>query len=310
EKLQRFRDALQLFTDRVAEDRYVLAVVVVGSLDESTIWKRESLHVWVIEADNVSRRLTSDGKDERIFRILVENEIDIHAEIIPRTRFKHMVEGASRTAFSCNHFATRQMVYSADPSISAWFETANNVATKDKEKELLTFTTWTIHEHEHATRLLNAKRDIELAGQSIVHAAHSVAYTEIIRAGEICEDDVIYRAIDGNPELFQTIYLDVLAKRRNKKVLQGALDAIGRYLHQHHKQHLKPLLQYFKKHPSRVIPLSEVSDHFAYSQVYPWHLAAACRWLQENGYIEKLSAPFQLTKRSIETVEEPAFTEM
>src|SRR5919197_2108663 len=149
-KVVRFEAALHRLIERIAEDRYVLALVLVGSLRPDTIWRRESLAVWVIEADGVSRRLPSDGNDERIFRILVENGINIHAELIPRSRFKKMVEGASRTAFSCNFFARRQMVYSKDPSIESWFEQADSLATKDQERELLTFSTWTIHAHRSA----------------------------------------------------------------------------------------------------------------------------------------------------------------
>src|SRR5262245_20453649 len=130
EKLARFEAALQQFVERVADDRYVLAIVLVGSLRAETIWERESLSLWIIEADGVSRRLPSDGKDERIFRILVENGINIHAEVIPRSRFKMMVEGASRTAFSCNFFAERRIVVSNDPSIETWFTKANRLATK------------------------------------------------------------------------------------------------------------------------------------------------------------------------------------
>src|SRR6478736_5795203 len=95
EKLARFEAALEQFVKRIAEDRYLLAVVLVGSLTEATIWRRESLALWIIEADGVSRRLPSDGNDERIFRILVEDGINIHAEVIPRSRFKQMVEGSS-----------------------------------------------------------------------------------------------------------------------------------------------------------------------------------------------------------------------
>ena len=73
EKIARFQAALDQLIERVAEDRYVLAIVLVGSLLEETAWERESMGVWIIEADNVSRRLRSDGKDERIFRILVED---------------------------------------------------------------------------------------------------------------------------------------------------------------------------------------------------------------------------------------------
>jgi hypothetical protein len=243
-KVGRFQDALDRFVARISDDRSVLAVVLVGSLSTETIWRRYALDVWIIESDGVSRRLRSDGEDERIFRILVEDGINIHAEVIPRTRFKRMVEGSSRTAFSCNFFAERRLVYSVDKSIDAWFDTANTVAVKDQEKELLSFSTWTIHAQRGAQLRLAKKKDLDLAQQQVLEAAHSVAHTEIIRRGEICEGDVIYRAIEGNPELFQAIYLDVLAKRKNRKVLETALDAIDAYLDEHYERHLKPLVAF------------------------------------------------------------------
>ena len=306
EKVARFKAALDQLIERIAEDRYALAVVLVGSLSTETIWHRESLGLWIIEADGVSRRLPSDGNDERVFRILAENGINIHTEVIPRSRFKKMVEGASRTAFSCNFFAVREIVYSKDPSIEGWFKKANSVATKDQERELLTFSTWTIHAHRHARKRLEIKGDLELAAQETLGAAHSVAHTEIIRRGQVWEEDVIYRAIEGAPDLFQTIYLDVLAKPKNRRVLSKALDAIDGYLDEHYKAHLKPLLAYLKKE-NRLVPLSEISDHFAFSQLHPWHLESACEWLERKGLLQKLSAPFKLTKRSTEWVEEPAY---
>ena len=306
EKVARFEAALQQLIDRIAEDRYVLAVVQVGSLSPKTIWQRESLGLWIIEADGVSRRLPSDGNDERVFRILVENDINIHAEVIPRSRFKKMVEGASRTAFSCNFFASvgsftarirRSRVGSRRPTASR---------RRTRSGNCLTFSTWTIHASRHARKRLDIKGDLELAAQETLGAAHSVAHTEIIRRGQVWEQDVIYRAIEVDPDLFQTIYLDVLAKRKNRRVLSTALDAIDGYLDDHYKAHLKPLLGYLKKQ-NRVVPLSEMSDHFAFSQLHPWHLEAACEWLERKGLLQKVSAPFKLTKRSLERVEEPAY---
>src|SRR5712671_2677090 len=58
EKVARFEAALDQLIERIAEDRYVLAVVLVGSLSKETIWHRESLGLWIIEADGVSRRLS------------------------------------------------------------------------------------------------------------------------------------------------------------------------------------------------------------------------------------------------------------
>lgn len=305
-RVARFEAALDQLIDRVAEDRYVLAVVLVGSLSAETIWQRETIGLWIIEADGVSRRLPSDGEDERVFRILVENGINFHAEVIARARFKKMVEGASRTAFSCSFFARRQVVYSKDPSIEGWFKKANSVAVKDREGELLVFSTWTIHAHHHARKRLDVKRDLGLAAQGALSAAHGIAHTEIIRRGRICEQDVIYRAMEGDRALFQTIYLDVLARPRSKRVLATALDAIDGYLVKHYRAHLKPLLGYLKKQ-NRVVPLSEISDQFAFSQMHPGHLESACEWLERKGLLQKVSAPFKLTRRSVERVEEPAY---
>jgi hypothetical protein len=306
EKVAQFQAALDRLIERVAEDRYVLAIVLVGSLSPETIWNRDSIGLWIIEADGASRRLRSDGNEERIYRTLVEDGINIHAQVIPRSRFKMMVEGASRTAFSCNFFSRRTLVYCNDPSIDNWFESANQVATKDRDRELLTFSTWTIHAHRHAQKRLNLRQDIELSFQSTLEAAHSVAYTEIIRIGQVWEQDAIYKAIDVNPKLFQRIYLDVLADPRNRKTLESALDGIDAYLDEHHTLHLKPLLQFLKKE-NRAVPLSEISDTFAFSSVYPWHIESACEWLERKGRLQKLSAPFKLTKRSHEPVEEPAY---
>jgi hypothetical protein len=306
DKLARFKTALAQFVERIMEDRYVLAVVQVGSLQLETIWERESLALWIIEVDGVTRRLPSDGTDERIFRILVENNVNIHAEVIPRSRFKKMVEGASRTAFSCNFFAERRIIVSKDASIESWFKKANRLATKDQQRELLTFSTWTIHAVRHARQRLEIKKDLQLAAQETLWAAHSVAHTEIIRRGEVWEQEVIYRAMEGAPELFQAIYLDVLARPKNRRILSTALDAIDAYLEHHYRAHLKPLLDFLKKQ-NRVVPLSEISDHFAFSQLHPWHLESTCEWLQRKGLIEKVSAPFKLTRRSQERVEEPAY---
>ena len=305
-QVDRFETALNHLIERVSEDRYVLAVVLVGSLSKETVWRRESISLWIIEADGVSRRLRSDGNDERIYRTLVEDGINIHAQVIPRSRFKMMVEGSSRTAFSCNFFAQRKLVYSNDPSIDSWFELANNVATKDQERELLTFTTWSIHAHRHAQKRLEQKNDLEMVFQTILEAAHSMACTEIIRMGQVWEQDVIYKAIEVNPKLFQIIYLDVLTNRMNRQTLESALEEIDAYLDQHYQMHLKPLLSFLKKE-NRSVPLSEISDNFAFSAIFPWHLESACEWLERKGRLQKLSSPFKLTKRSHDPVEEPAY---
>ena len=96
EKTARFEKALALFLERVSADSNLLAAVLVGSLTEETVWRRNSISLWLIEKDGVTRRLRADGDDPRVFRTLVEEGVNLHVELIPRSRFKRMVEGSAR----------------------------------------------------------------------------------------------------------------------------------------------------------------------------------------------------------------------
>lgn len=306
DKVARFQKALQLFLDRVRADSHLLAAVLVGSLSEETVWRRDAISLWLIEKDGVTKRLRADGDDPRVFRTLVEEGVNLHVELIPRSRFKLMVEGSARTAFHYNFFARRQLVYCEDPSLAKWFEDADTLARRDQERELCIATTWLIHAHRHAARLLENQRDLELAFQELIGGAHCVAAAEVIAAGEVHEGLVIHRALELAPALMREVYLELLSAPRTAENLEKRRAGLEGYLERHAETRLRPVLAYLRK-AKRLVPLSELADHFAHSQLYPWHLEAACEWLERKGRIGKFSAPFGLTKLSRVEVEEPAY---
>lgn len=305
-KKARYKAALDAFVHRLKADRHVLAVVLVGSLDAAVIWRRESIGLWIIEADGVTRRHLSDGKNERIFRTLTEGGVDLHAELIPRSRFKQMIEGTSRTAFTHSFFAHRQLLHTADPSIERWFVDANTLATQDQRRAKLVTATWAIHSARHARKLLQLKDDPQLAWQQALESAWALAALEIVRHGEICEDALIDRARELRPELFQVIYGDLLQGAPSPETLGKALDRVDGELEDHWEELFEPLLRLLKKEGDAV-PLSRLGDHFAHTQLYPWHLESACEWLARRGKIDKFSAPYRLTAKSRVEVEEPAY---
>lgn len=306
QKLELYEDALRGFLERVREDRTIVAVVRLGSLDEAQIWHMDEISLWVIEVDGVSRRLRSDGNNERIWRTFCEEGVNLNAEIIPRSRFKRMVEGSSRTAFTCNFFSKRELVYCADPSIESWFREATQIATKEQALELLVATTWLTHAHRYAGRLFEIKKDLQRTVSSLVWVAHSIASIEIIRRGEIYEDTILYKAMEYEPELFETIYSNVVGRKPTKKSLRTALSRVDAYLDEHGVEQLEPVLHFLRKQ-QRVVPLSEMCEHFAHTQLYPWHLESACEWLEQRAVIEKVAAPYAITKKSRVEVEEPAY---
>lgn len=298
--------ALEAFVQRLAADKNVLAAVQVGSFAPEVLWRKESIHLWIIEDDGVSRRLRSDGNDERIFRTFVEGEVNIHAEIIPRSRFKLMVEGSSRTAFSCNFFARRTLVHCTDASIRSWFEKADEVATKDQQLELLATITGVMYAARHARKLIERGPGMHHLPETLLWAARGLAAIEVIKRGEICEEEALDRAISLDPDLFWVIHAQVLNHAPDRKILFAAAGKIDAVLDRDGESYLAPLLHLLKKQ-GQVMPLSEIADHFAHTQIHPWHLEEACEWLARRGTIQKISANFRLTKKSRVELEEPAY---
>src|SRR3974390_108222 len=133
QKGARCEKALHLFRAWVRADPNLLAAVLVGSLTEETIWRKDAIGLWLIEKDGVTKRLRADGEDPRIFRTLVEEAVNLHVELIPRTRFKRMVEGSARTAFRYSFFARRKLVSSNDPALGKWLEEADTLARKQRQ---------------------------------------------------------------------------------------------------------------------------------------------------------------------------------
>ena len=117
---------------------------------------------------------------------------------------------------------------------------------------------------------------------------------------------MIHRAMQLAPEIMKELYADLLKTPRTAPRLAKILAAFGAYLEKHAESRLHPVLQYLRK-AKRLVPLSELSDHFAHSQIFPWHLESACEWLERKKRIGKFSAPFGLTKLSRVEVEEPAY---
>jgi hypothetical protein len=306
EKVGRFEKALALFLERVRSDPNLLAAVLVGSLSEETVWRRDAISLWLIEKDGVTKRLRADGEDPRVFRTLVEGGVNLHVELIPRTKFKRMVEGSARTAFRYSFFARRKLVYCHDPSLAQWFEEADSMARRDQERELCIATTWLIHAHRHAAQLLENDRDLDLLFQELLGGAHCIAAAEVIASGEVHEGLLIHRGLELAPAVMREVYLELLTGPRTAANLGGILAALDRYLEEHAEARLQPVLRYLRK-AKRLVPLSELADHLAHSQLYPWHLESACEWLERKGRLGKFSAPFGLTKLSRVEVEEPAY---
>lgn len=93
---RQYEEALQAFVEKVEQDPYILAAILFGSLSYDEVWEKSDIDLMLV------------GRDEKKIEkacCLVENGINIHAFITPRSKFKRMMEGALQSSFIHSSFS-------------------------------------------------------------------------------------------------------------------------------------------------------------------------------------------------------------
>jgi len=306
ERADRFDSALAAFVERARDDRTVRAVVRLGSGTPETLWDADSLHLWVVIADGTLPRRAADGDEPRIWRTLVEPDVDLHCELVERARFKRMVEGTDRNQAAWSPFCVRSLVYCADDDIVRWFGVVNVPAARDRRHLQLTVACWVAASLRTARRRLAHQGDVSAAVGDALGLAHAVAVLVVVDSGEVVEHSLLARARAMEPTLMTTVFTDVL-EARTEAAVHAACDAAEAHLEGRWAELMQPVLRFLDRIGSPV-PLSQLADQFATTSLCAGQLSAACELLVRRGDLTKLSAPMPLTKKSRVMVDEPAYS--
>ena len=84
---ERYRRALDALTQKLQQDRTVLAAIVYGSYSYDQVWEKSDIDLWIVMADDPKVRRYED-------HCLTEEGVIIHANLIPRKRFQLNIEGS------------------------------------------------------------------------------------------------------------------------------------------------------------------------------------------------------------------------
>lgn len=299
-------DALSAFVERVAEDRTVLAVIRLGSGRPETVWNTDSVWCWVVVADGTRARRASDGDEPRIWRTFVEDDIDIHAELIERTKLKRMVEGNDRNTAGFSWFSARTVVHCVDPSIERWFATMQTPGSRDRRHDRLGIACWIAGTLRRTERRLDVEARVDLALGDAFELALAVACLCIVDEGDVVEHRIIDRACTLQPDLMATVYRAVVATP-SEATVRAACEAVAAHLSGRAEELMEPVLRFLTK-VGTPVPLSELCEHFATSALHPGALSSACEWLVRQGHVTKLSAPIPVTRKSRVRVDEPSYS--
>ena len=306
---EQYREAVELLVEKVQKDPYILAAIVAGSFSYAQVWEKSDLDVELIGRDAI--------RPTQSFFSLVENGVNIHANISPRNAFKQTIESAQQGSFMHSYFSHSTLLFSHDATIQEWYDknaSRNNIGERDKQFQLLNVIASTLPSLIYAEKQFYVNKDCLTSFLSILNVVQGLARLEVLLNNEIPAREVIQPALRYNPDFFNSVYTDLINSEKTEAVIQDALDAINVYLDE--RQFIfQPILDYLieQKAPRTNTELnadlgrgsSRNSDGVPEFDEDPLDLA--CQWLAWRGIIRQVSMPVKLTAKSQIAVEEPAY---
>ena len=306
---EQYREAVDMLVEKVQKDPYILAAIVAGSFSYAQVWEKSDLDVELIGRDAI--------RPTQSFFSLVENGVNIHANITPRNAFKQRIESAQQGSFMHSYFSHSTLLFSHDVSIQEWYDknaNRDNIGERDKQLQLLNVIASTLPSLVYAEKQFYVNKDCLTSFLSILNVVQGLARLEVLLNNEIPAREVIQPALRYNPDFFSRVYTDLINCEKNETVIQDVLDAINAYLDE--RQFIyQPILDYLIEQNAprtntelnadlgRDLHVNSDGD----SEFDEESLDLVCQWLAWKGVIRQVAMPMKLTAKSQVPVEEPAY---
>lgn len=296
---ERYQAAVDQLAERLEEDYYVLALLLYGSVVRGEAWERSDIDVVIILRDGQER-------DNRHVW-LVEDDLNISAEVVSRNRLKRELDGALQGSWIHSIRSQYKVVFSKDESITEWLRDADAVGAHDQAMQLLRLVSWLQWPLDKANKWFYAKHDLNYCCLWLLQTVNELARIEVVLAGKAPGREALDQALKLNPVFFTRYYVDLINGPKTDEVLEEGLRAVEGYLEARAGQIFKPLLDYLAE-AGGPVPAREIIGYFEKKlQGGELSLSGALDWLTRHGTIQKLSTPVHLTRKSQVTVEMPSF---
>jgi uncharacterized protein len=294
---EKFNEALDRLVGQVKEDRSILAVLLCGSLSHDRVWAKSDIDLVFVTMD--------DRKVEADHLSLNADGVNVHAIVVPRAAFRKMVEGSVRNSFTHSFLTKGRLLYTHDPTIEGLCATLAEIGRRDQQVQLLRAATDALPSLYKAHKWFLTRGDLDYTALWILYAATPLAQMEVIGAGMLADREVIPQALQLNPALFRTIYVDLVNTRKTRDRVRAALDAIDAYLAARARTVFAAILEHLRE-VGEARSCREIEHHFKRNFDLEG-VTTACEYLADQGLIGKAAAPGRLTKKSNVEVEELAF---
>ena len=236
---------------------------------------------------------------------LYADGVNVHALLMPRTRFRETVEGSVTNSVMHSFLAKGRLLYTHDPSIAELCTHLSSIGDRDTQFQLLNAATGALACIHKAHKWFVTRADLDYTALWILYAATSLAQIEIIGRGLLADREVVPQAMRLNPEFFKVIYTEMLNSKKTTRAVHAALDAIDAYVGERAELLFAPIVEYLRD-AGEARSATEIESHFT-RQFNVSGVTTACEYLADQGRIGKASIAARLTRKSNADVQELAF---
>jgi predicted nucleotidyltransferase len=295
--VEKFTTALDALVEDLKKDRSILAAILCGSLSHDTVWEKSDIDLALVTIDD-SKSLQGD-------RTLNADGVNVHAFLVPRAKFRTLVEGAIHNSFMHSLLAKGRLLYTHDDTITGLVERLHSIGQRDTEIQLLNAGASAIGTIHKAHKWLVTRRDLDYASLWILYAATPLAKIEVMGRRLLADREVLLQAMTLNPEFFKIVYVDLLNSKKTRTNVEAALAAVDKYMADRAPTLFAPVIDHLRE-VGETRSCTEIDDYF--NKTFGVEdVTAVCEYLADQGLIGKASTAIQLTKRSTAEVQELAF---
>lgn len=293
----RFESAINRLVDDLKRDDEILAAVLCGSLAHDEVWDRSDIDLVLVSTD--------DRKTPAHSICLLEDDIYVHANVMPRAEFRVALERAVRNTFMHSLFAKGRLLYTHDASITRLLADLHKIGDPDAQVQLMRSAIGAVSPLNKAHKWFTVHDDLDYTAMWVLRTAEAIAEIELGLAGRLVGREALPDATQLNPALFAPIYSRLLNTKKTRSALAAALATLDGYLEPKAARLFAPVLAYLgsSDEPRSATEIEHHCDrHF---QVHG--VLTACEWLADIGVLQRMSVSAKLTRRSKLDVEEAAF---
>jgi len=297
---EKFEAALDRLIEQVKRDRSILAAILCGSLSHDRVWEKSDIDLILVTIDDKSFKSDTSAIS------LYADDLNVHAFLIARTRFRQTVEGSVHNSFMHSLLAKGKLLYTHDDSLEALCRRLADIGERDTRLQMLAAATSALPAIYKARKWLVTRGDLDYAALWILYASTPLAKIEVMSHGLLADREVIPQALQLNPRFFQVVYTEMLNSKKTRKNVEAALDAIDSYLSARIDL-FNPIQEYLRE-VGEARSCSDIEHHFERNFGIEG-VTTACEFLADRGLIGKASIAAKLTKRSNVELQELAFVD-